>query len=326
MLNNNPEKRPTIEQVYEDLMNIEFPLKNIGDTLADFEVVSGNENNKIVMYKKNYQYYCIMKYSNDKISIPIFQKFLYKQDKILKNLSHKNIIKYYGYLEDELLNNKQPGIKDYYLIYDYIPNGSLSMVMQNNNNELFPEDFIIKVFKQILKGLKYLHNENIAHGNIKPSSILFDSNYNVVISGFDYFGLYEDKHYTKNIINDERLFLNDHYKFGGLFTSPEMIKGLDWNNKADIFSLGLIITSLLSYPKSCQKLNFVNGILTREIFLNNINQKYNRGLVNLVSKMIVENPEFRPNAYFSCFWAYFPFSDFGKIFVNKEISMKILPT
>ena len=278
MLNNNPKKRPTIEQVYDELMKIEYPLKNSGDTLADFEVI----NDKII-YKKNYMYYSWEKYGNDDLSIPIVQKLIYKQNKILKNLSHKNIIKYYGYIVNELLSNNPPGIKDYYLIYEYVPNVSLAFMIENQQNNFFPQDFIIKVFKQVLTGLKYLHNENIAHGNLKPNNILFDSNYNIKIKGFDYFGLYEDKHYNKSIIKDETLFLNNHYNYIGLFMSPEMMKGLDWNNKADIFSLGLIIICLLSYPNPF--FNPKRGIDKREIILTNINPMYNRKLVNLVSKM-----------------------------------------
>ena len=47
MINNNPNKRPTVEEVYNDLMNIEFPLKNIGDKLSDFQVINGK-----IMYQK----------------------------------------------------------------------------------------------------------------------------------------------------------------------------------------------------------------------------------------------------------------------------------
>lgn len=51
MLDKNPKKRPTVEQVYEELMKIEFPLKNFGDTLANFE-------GKINVQKKLYTLFC----------------------------------------------------------------------------------------------------------------------------------------------------------------------------------------------------------------------------------------------------------------------------
>ena len=35
------------------------------------------------------------------------------------------------------------------------------------------------------------------------------------IVGFDYFGLYEDKHYKKSIVKDDILFINNHYKYMG---------------------------------------------------------------------------------------------------------------
>ena len=292
MIDRNPKKRPTIEQVYEEVMKIEFPLKNLGDTLADFE-----GKNEKMMYKKNYIYYYIKKYANNTINIPMFQKLLYKQNKILKKLSHKNIIKYYGLLEDQLLCNNPIGIKDYFLIYEYIPNGSLADMIEKNKNKLFPEYFVIKIFKQILSGLKYLHNENIAHGNLSPNNILFDSKYNIKITGFDYFGLYEDKHYTKSIVRDDILFINNHYKYFGQYTSPEMIKGNEFNDKADIFSLGLIILCMLSYPLQFQKFDIVKGNAKRDIYLNNINKIYSQKLSNLISKMVNEKPENRPSSY-----------------------------
>ena len=42
------------------------------------------------------------------------------------------------------------------------------------------------------------------------------------------------------------MFINDHYEYYGKYFSPEMIRGESWNDKADIYSLGLVIISLIS--------------------------------------------------------------------------------
>ena len=46
----------------------------------------------------------------------------------------------------------------------------------------FDEAMIQKYTKQLLEGLKYLHEKNIYHKNIKPSNILVDTDGNIKIS------------------------------------------------------------------------------------------------------------------------------------------------
>ena len=193
MLSNNPKKRPSVEDIYDDLLQIEFPLKNIGDTIFDFE-----EHNGKMRYKKNYLYYYIKKFDRTETQDnAILQKFIHKANTLFKEIRHQNIVKYYGLLEEKLpSNNSLNEERNYYLIYEYLENGSLSKLLKTKKDSellFIPEELVIKIFKQVLSGLKYLHHENIAHGNIQPSKIFFDKNYNIKIGGLDILGLYEDE-------------------------------------------------------------------------------------------------------------------------------------
>ena len=144
--------------------------------------------------------------------------------------------------------------------------------------------------------LKYLHYENLAHGNIQPSSLYFDKNYNIKIGGLDLLGLYEDDLLTKDIIKDDILFINDHYEYFGKYCSPEMLRGEKWNNKADIFSLGLVIISLMSSGDPIILSKDQNNKIKRDIDLTKIKYNYNKDLINLIRKMINDDPKERPTS------------------------------
>jgi len=296
MLSNDPKKRPTVEDIYDDLLQIEFPLKNIGDTIFDFEEFDGK-----MRYKKNYMYYFIKKFDRKLAKDnSLLQKFIHKANTLFKDIKHKNIVKYYGLLEEKVSNNTEFNNEtNYYLIYEYLDNGSLDKLLKNKNDSemlFIPEDLVIKIFKQILSGLKYLHYENIAHGNIQPSKLYFDKNYNIKIGGFDISGLYEDEICKKEVINDDILFINDHYEYYGKYFSPEMIRGESWNDKADIYSLGLVIISLISKGEPIKLSKDQNGKIKRDVDLTKIKKNYNSQLIRLVRTMINEKPNERPSS------------------------------
>ena len=81
---------------------------------------------------------------------------------ILKKLSHQNIVKYYGHLE----NSTQLFIKMEYLKY-----GNLETWMKKNKN-ISEEDASI-IIKEVLSAIAYLHQNQICHRDLKPENIMF---------------------------------------------------------------------------------------------------------------------------------------------------------
>ena len=87
---------------------------------------------------------------------------LTREGKLISNLNHPNIIKIYCYYaHDNYLYN----------VMEYAKGGELTQYI-NNTKEL-PEIKIKSIFKQIYDAVKYIHNKNIIHRDLKTNNIVF---------------------------------------------------------------------------------------------------------------------------------------------------------
>ncbi|CAK9168034.1 unnamed protein product [Ilex paraguariensis] len=89
---------------------------------------------------------------------------LEEEVKLLKNLSHPNIVRYLGTVrEEETLN----------ILLEFVPGGSISSLLGKFGS--FPEAVVRMYTKQLLWGLDYLHKNGIMHRDIKGANILVDN-------------------------------------------------------------------------------------------------------------------------------------------------------
>uniref|UniRef100_A0A9I9DAB0 mitogen-activated protein kinase kinase n=1 Tax=Cucumis melo TaxID=3656 RepID=A0A9I9DAB0_CUCME len=101
-----------------------------------------------------------------------------------------------------------------YIILEYMDGGSLA-------------DFL----KKVLKGLSYLHHErHIIHRDLKPSNLLINHRGEVKITDFGVSAIME------NTYQEANTFVGTYN-----YMSPERIVGEGYDNKSDIWSLGLIL-------------------------------------------------------------------------------------
>ena len=303
-------------------------LINIGTKLSDFEEIENSAKNlkytilgrgnfgyaEKMKSKKNNLYYAIKKLDKEKVN----NKNFHRETEIMISLNHENIVKFYGYFEDKENINKYKQIykdkKDieqeksdktiFCLVLEYIPNGSLNdyiekykdMCKKKNVFTPLKEDFLIKIFKQLLSALIYLQRKRIMHRDIKPDNILFDEKYNTKIADFGLSVLYDDKN-PENKNKPEYLFFG--YSIVGRydFIAPEVVEGKKYDFENDIYSLGLTMLWLMSSEKPIKfYINKVTKEKKREIDTSKINHNYNKYLKELVLLMINENPKLRPTA------------------------------
>ena len=187
--------------------------------------------------------------------------------------------------------------KPYYVI-DFFSKQNLYYYMKIKDDG-FSEKHAKVIFKKILEAIKYCHDRNICHLDIKPCNIMFDNDFEPVILDYGFATEFRDKN---NEIKIKEYNGTKQYK------CPEIWKKKEYSGeKADIFSLGVVLFNLVT-----GRIGFQTSKTDDEIYNLIIEGEKNRtyenywdiikGAVkelsenfkNLYIKMVAYNPENRP--------------------------------
>ncbi|XP_057963230.1 MAP3K epsilon protein kinase 1-like isoform X2 [Malania oleifera] len=145
---------------------------------------------------------------------------------LLKNLNHKNIVKYLGSLKTKT---------HLHIILEYMENGSLANIIKPNKFGAFPESLAAVYIAQVLEGLVYLHEQGVIHRDIKGANILTTKEGLVKLADFGVA--------TKLTEAD----VNTHSVVGTPYwMAPEVIEMSGVCAASDIWSVGCTVIELLT--------------------------------------------------------------------------------
>ena len=184
-------------------------------------------------------------------------------------------------IEDSYQNSKQLNI-----IMEYFESKNLKDFLleeQKKNRRFLKEEIIWKIFIQISLAIYRIHLKNIIHRNIKPSSILLDSKFNVKLTYFK--NAYSLKS-ESDICKEEIVPKN--------YMAPEIWTKIGYNTKSDIWSLGVILYEMCSFNKPFEDENEEN--LCQKIIYGkypSLGNKYSKELTALIDEMLNIKPEKR---------------------------------
>jgi Ca2+-binding EF-hand superfamily protein len=155
------------------------------------------------------------------------QIYLIKNElEILKFCKHINIVQYIDSFETP---------EHIYIVTEYLNGGDLLGYLVDNNFRL-GESSVKHIVKQIALGIEYLHYYGITHRDLKPMNILVSDLGNYPTVKIIDFGLSKVSGY--NVFSNEG--------FGTMhFSAPELIQRKSYNNKIDLWSLGVLTYFLL---------------------------------------------------------------------------------
>ena len=181
-----------------------------------------------------------------------------------------------------------------YMIFEYCPKGDLFRYVLLRR---FSERHAKYIFKKILLGVQALHNAGYCHKDLKLDNILLDQNFNPKIFDFSFAKQFRQ--------NNNPIILNDFV--GTMYYSPpQILKREPYNGeKADIFSLGVILFALASHIFGFNQAT-KNDFLYRNILIGKIDQywesifheigfNFSDELKNLYIRMVAPNENNRPN-------------------------------
>jgi serine/threonine protein kinase len=182
---------------------------------------------------------------------------------------------------------------------------TLKQLIRKLNNELnrkpnevmTPLGYYIssEIFKEILESVDYLHKQNVIHRDLKPNNILITDGINRRFVKIADFGL--------ATIHDSEGQTHTKYKGTIRYAAPEVMRTRNYDMKADIYSLGVILQELFNidineYMKNFDPLlnfNNFNIFMFRPIGKGSKLEKEYSSLFGLTVKMIAPQKNSRPN-------------------------------
>lgn len=148
---------------------------------------------------------------------------------------------------------------------------------------MIPEKEACKSFIKLITIIKDLHNLNIIHRDIKPSNILVKRDIHNNIQDINLIDFSCSAICSKKFISG---------KCGTKkYMAPEINK--KYNNKIDIYSLGIVLYAMLCGEHPFYDVNNKLKSLNKSLFTETIWKSISREAKNLISRMLEEEPEKR---------------------------------
>ena len=199
--------------VFEKISDYMF-IKDIGE--GNFGKV------KLAIKKETGEQFAIKIMNKEKIRNQM-GRLLIPEIEISKKFNHKNVIRVYSIIEDDI---------NYYIVMEYCSKGELFDYIVSKKKLSKDEASIF--FYQLINGIEHIHSMGFAHRDLKPENLLITKNNILKIIDF---GLTHEY--------DENMLLKT--KCGSpSYAAPEILKGKKYDGfKSDIWCCGIILHAML---------------------------------------------------------------------------------
>ena len=204
---------------------------------------------------------------------------VYAEAKILSLIKSKYVVKYYeSFLEDDNLN----------IVMEYCDNGDLCNYLNEQKKKSIPlkEDLIWKIFIKITLGLATIHKMKILHRDLKTLNIFLKKDMEIKIGDLGVAKELNQASFANTIIGTP------------YYLSPEMCEDKPYNQKSDVWALGVILYELCTFRHPFNAGNHAALIL--KIMTANpepILACYSNNLQKIVNCILEKKIEKRPNCW-----------------------------
>ncbi|XP_048354427.1 serine/threonine-protein kinase MARK1 isoform X3 [Sphaerodactylus townsendi] len=193
---------------------------------------------------------------------------LFREVRIMKILSHPNIVKLFEVIETE---------KTLYLVIEYASGGEVFDYLVAHGR--MKEKEARAKFRQIVSAVQYCHQKCIVHRDLKAENLLLDGDMNIKIADFGF--------------SNEFTIGNKLDTFCGSppYAAPELFQGKKYDGpEVDVWSLGVILYTLVSgsLPFDGQNLKELRERVLRGKY--RIPFYMSTDCENLLKKLLVLNP------------------------------------
>ena len=171
------------------------------------------------------------------------------------------------------------------IIMEYADNGDLyqKIVEHKKSAKFFEEIDIWKIFIQLVKGLKALHELNILHRDLKSANVFLCTDGSAKLGDL-------------NVSKVARKGLGYTQTGTPYYASPEVWKDQPYDNKSDIWSLGCVLYEMITLRPPFRAEN-MEGLYAKVIkgHVNRIPERFSQDLFSVVKVLLQVSPEKRPS-------------------------------
>lgn len=284
--------------VNEDPNKIFTNLRPIGSGAAGevFEATNKKTKQKVAVKK--------MKLTPDIL------KMLPAEISIMQQSQHPCVVTYFGsYLV---------GKDCVWVVMELMSGGCLTDIVQEPTVKL-SEKIIAQIMKQTLEGLAYIHSRHVIHRDIKSDNVLIGSRGEIKIADFGY---------AAQLIKSGRV--RQTVCGTPYWMAPELIKGQDYDQKVDIWSLGVMMIECAEGDPPYfedDPIRALFRITTEGIPPLKEPQKWTAPFKDFLAQTVIQDPKQRPSAEQLLQHPYVQgssndFSDLVKIVKQVKLSRK----
>ncbi len=147
------------------------------------------------------------------------------ESKAIAVLSHPNIVKVYDVSFSDLIQ---------YIVMEYIEGITLKQYIESHGH--LEWKVAVNIVMQILRALQHAHDKGIIHRDVKPQNIMLMKDGSIKVTDFGIARFARSEHKTMT----DKAIGSVHY------ISPEQARGEITDEKADIYSVGVMMYEMLS--------------------------------------------------------------------------------
>lgn len=205
---------------------------------------------------------CLENYSFGKAAVKIIDRskaprdfqtrFLPRELAIWPRMIHKNIARMYEMFEDNFR---------VYMVLEFAENGDVLRFIQKSGAI---KGHLARIWiNQVCDAVRYLHNQDITHRDLKLENLLLDNAFNIKLCDFGFVKSHSMKELSKTYCGSKS------------YASPEILRGEPYDpKKADVWAIGVILYIFITGKMPFDESKGNQGVLEEQKKLNFPWQKF----------------------------------------------------
>ncbi len=206
------------------------PVLSISESYSDITPIFGSTRGFAQLYRasKDGKLFILKGLKAEYQGVALYEELLRKEYELGYMLDHQYIRKSYGFTTLDGMGS--------IIIMEYISGRTLREYITSEKHTLVERRTIVK---QMCEAVDFAHKQQIVHRDLKPENIIITHNGdNVKVIDFG--------------LSDSDSYISLKEPAGSMrYAAPEVLQGRAFDNRADIYSIGVIISELFHDTRAC---------------------------------------------------------------------------